>query len=110
MVISPMIMQSMIQVQPSQAVSGKFKGVDLDEKPIFVDITHKGTTVNNKVMGSEYDLYRTLQVNLGSTKSRTVLISSASDVRYEFVVRVLDIVKQSGARSLSLVPRKKDES
>jgi biopolymer transport protein ExbD len=45
---------------------------------------------------------------LGQTQDRVVLISSAADVRYEHVVRVLDIIKQSGAKSLSLVPRKKD--
>ena len=106
MVISPMIMQSMIQVQASQAVAGKFKGV-VNDKPIFVDITAKGTTVNNRRMNTEYDLYRALQKDLGNSSDRTVLISSAEDVRYEHVVRVLDIVKQSGAKSLSLVPRKK---
>lgn len=110
MVISPMVMQSMIQVQPSQAVSGKFKGVALNEAPIFVDITAKGTTMNNKLMATEYELYRALQLGLGKSKDRTVLISSAEDVRYEHVVRILDIVKQSGAMSLSLVPRKKENS
>lgn len=110
MVISPMVMQSMIQVQASQAVAGKFKGISINEKPLFVDITNKGTTLNNKSMGTEYDLYRALQLRLAGMKERTVLVSSAQDVRYEQVVRVLDIVKQSGAQSLSLVPRKKDAS
>jgi biopolymer transport protein ExbD len=109
MVISPMVMQSMIQVQASQAVAGKFKG-SVNEKPLFVDITAKGTTLNNKAMPTEYDLYRALQQRLTGMKERTVLVSSAQDVRYEHVVRVLDIVKQSGALSLSLVPRKKDAS
>jgi len=105
MVISPMVMQSMIQVQPSQAVSAP-SSVRVNEKPIFVDITTAGTTVNSQLITTEYDLFKILQRNLALLNDKTVLISSAADVRYQEVVRVLDIVKQSGAKSLSLVPRK----
>jgi len=107
MVISPMIMQSMLQVQPSQAVEAP-SSVTPGEKPIFVDITRAGFRVNGNPISSEYDLYRTLQKNLAGLKDRTVLISSAADVVYQDVIKVLDIAKQSGARSLSLVPRKKE--
>ncbi|MCB4756861.1 MAG: biopolymer transporter ExbD [Elusimicrobia bacterium] len=105
MVISPMILQSMIQVQASQAVAAPAQ-VRVNEKPIFIDITTKGYSVNNNPISSEYELYRTLQRNLSRMRDRTVLISSAADVQYQNVVRVLDLAKQSGARSLSLVPRK----
>ncbi len=108
MVISPMILQSMIQVQPSQAVSAPAKARP-NEKPIFIDITPAGTTVNNQRISDEYELYRVLQKNLSLMREPTVLISSKEDVRYQNVVRVLDIAKQSGAKSLSLVPRRKDK-
>jgi biopolymer transport protein ExbD len=105
MVLSPMALQSMIQVQASQAVSAPSQQ-SITEKPIFVDITTSGFTLNNNAVGTEYELFRNLQKILSSKSDKTVLISSASDVKYENVVRVLDMVRQSGAVSLSLVPRK----
>jgi biopolymer transport protein ExbD len=107
MLLSPMALQSMIQVQAAQAVATKSKS-SITEKPIFVDVTSAGFTVNSQTVSTEYDLYRMLQKALSQKKDKTVLISSAADVRYENVVKVLDLVKQSGAMSLSLVPRKKD--
>ncbi len=106
MVISPMIMQSMIQVQPSQAVEAP-SSVTPGEKPIFIDINRDGFRVNGNLISTEYDLLRTLQRNLISMRDKTILITSADDVVYQSVIRVLDIAKQSGAKSLSLVPRKK---
>jgi biopolymer transport protein ExbD len=107
LVISPMIMQSMLQVQPSQAVEAP-SSVSPGEKPIFIDITQEGFRVNGNLMPTEYDLYRTLQKNLSRMKERTVLITSAENVVYQNVIKVLDIAKQSGAKSLSLVPRKRE--
>ena len=108
MLISPMALQSMIQVQASQAVAHTPNKKEIQEKPIFVDITPTGFSVNNNAISSEYALLRTLQNELLNKSDKTVLITSEESVLYEKVVRVLDIIKQSGARSLSLVPRKKD--
>ncbi|MFN0118218.1 MAG: ExbD/TolR family protein [Elusimicrobiota bacterium] len=107
MVISPMALQSMIQVQASQAVASRTKQA-VSEKPLFVDVTTTGFTVNNNIVSTEYELFRSLQKMLAGKSDKTVLISSAADVPYENVVKVLDLVKQSGAISLSLVPRKMD--
>jgi biopolymer transport protein ExbD len=107
MLLSPLAMQSMIQVQAAQAVATRSRTA-VTEKPLFVDITGAGFTVNSQSIASEYELFRTLQRNLNSKRDKTVLVSSSPDVKYEIVVRVLDLVKQSGAASLSLVPRKKE--
>ena len=100
-------MQSMIQVQAAQAVATRNKSA-VAEKPLFVDITPAGFTVNSRPVTSEYELFRTLQRILVGKHDKTVLVSSSPDVRYENVVRVLDLVRQSGAVSLSLVPRKQE--
>lgn len=109
MVLSPMTLQSMIQIQAAQAVAAKSRDA-IREKPVFVDVTTRGFTVNSKQISSEYELFRTLQRTLAYKKDKTVLISAAANVRYENVVRILDVVKQSGAISLSLVPRKQEAS
>ena len=108
MVLSPMALQSMIQVQASQAVAAKSKQA-ISEKPIFIDVTSEGFKINNQLIPTEYELFRHLQKHMSYRKDKTVLISSAPDVKYQNVVRVLDLVKQSGAVSLSLVPRKEAE-
>ncbi|MCG3205862.1 MAG: Biopolymer transport protein ExbD [Elusimicrobia bacterium] len=107
MLLSPMAMQSMIQVQSAQAVATRSKPT-ISEKPIFVDISVDGFTVNNQSIGTEYELFRVLQRNLSSKRDKTVLISSQPEVKYQNVVRILDLVKQSGAVSLSLVPRREE--
>jgi biopolymer transport protein ExbD len=107
MLLSPLAMQSMIQVQAAQAVATRSKAAAA-EKPLFVDITPIGFTVNSKVVPTEYELFRTLRRNLDGKRDKTVMVSSDPNVSYENVVRVLDLVKQSGAVSLSLVPRKKE--
>lgn len=104
MLLSPMAMQSMIQVQAAQAVATNSQPT-ISEKPIFVDIQKNGFTVNGKEIATEYDLFRVIQRNVVGKRDRTVLISSQPDVKYQNVVRVLDLVRQSGAVSLSLVPR-----
>ena len=109
MLLSPMAMQSMIQVQAAQAVASRSKQA-LTEKPLFVDITKSGFRVNGQDVPTEYQLFRALQRNLSRKSDKTVLISSAPDVVYQNVVRVLDLVRQSGAVSLSLVPRKEQAS
>lgn len=105
MVVSPMMLQAMIQVQPSQAVATARKDM-VAERPLFVDVANGGFTLNGKRIGSEEDLYRQLSRQLLRMTERTVLISAAAEVPYAQVVRILDVVRQSGARSLSLVPRR----
>jgi biopolymer transport protein ExbD len=107
MLISPMTLQSMIQVQAAQAVAQRMGKQKVPEKPLFVDVTPAGFSLNNTALGTEYELYRALQRELSTKIDKTVLITAADNVRYENVVRVLDLIKQSGAQSLSLVPRKK---
>lgn len=106
MVISPMVFQSMIQVQPSQVVAMDTK-TDKKDAPLFVDVTPGGFTLNNRPLSSEYELFRKLQRSLSHRRDKTVLISASKKVPYHKVIRTLDIVKQSGALSLSLVPRQK---
>ena len=105
MVIAPMVFQSMIEVKASHAVATKTKA-RVEEKPLYVDITPKGFTLNSKAIETEYELFRLLQKSLVRKKDRTVLITSDKSVPYENVIRILDLVKQSGASNLSLVPRK----
>ena len=108
MLISPLALQSMIQVQAAQAVAHRPEKSSHQEPPLFVDITVKGFTVNNNTVSSEYELFNSVRRSLAVKEDKTVLISSQPQVKYEQVVRVLDIIKQSGAKSLSLVPRKKE--
>jgi len=107
MLLTPMALQSMIQVQAAQAVAARSQKA-ITEKPLFVDVTTAGFTLNNQPVPTEYELFRALQLNLSRKRDKTVLISSAPDVQYQNVIRVLDLVRQSGAVSLSLVPRKRD--
>ena len=109
MILSPMALQSMIQVQAAQAVAMPAQHA-IQEKPLFLDITPTGFTLNERPVESEYELFRILQRNISYKRDKTVLISSAPEVKYQNVVRILDLVRQSGAVSLSLVPRKKEAS
>ena len=106
MVISPMIMQSMIKVVSSRAVASKIEQLK-KEKPLFVDIREKDIYLNNKKVPSEMYLAAHLLAELSRKADRKVMVTVHPAVLHGKVVHILDIIKQNGARSISLLKRRK---
>lgn len=106
MLISPMMIQSMINVVSSEAVESRIKA-DLKEKPLYIDVTVKGYYLNNNKMKGEEDLFLKLRGELSRKKDKTVLITVESKVKHGRMVKALDLAKQAGAAKLSLLRRKK---
>lgn len=104
MLITPMVMQSMIQVSaPRGAVAAKAEEVS-QEKPLFVEVRPDGYLLNTKLLpAAELDVI--LRGELSRKSDRTVLFTAAPGVKHGQMVTGLDIAKQAGAVKLSLLKR-----
>jgi len=104
MIISPMVMQSMIKVHASAAAI-EAKKDKKPEKPLFIEVTRKGFFLNTKKMKTEEDLYLRLRGELSRKTQKTVMVTAGKGVTHGRVVHVLDLAKQAGAESLSLIKK-----
>ena len=108
MIITPMVMQSMINVNASkpsiQVISSSKK--DLIE-PIYIDIGESLIFINSELQPGDKEFAQKVKELLAQDGSRKVVITVAPQAKHGRVVQVLDIAKMNGASSLTLVPRKK---
>jgi biopolymer transport protein TolR len=104
MIVTPMAMQSMIQV----AASGKAAATEKkeEEKPLFIEIRPDGLFLNTKEMLTEEKLFVHLRSELTLKENKQVMITAGTGVRHGSVVRVLDIAKQAGAEHLALLKKR----
>ena len=105
MLISPMMVQSMINVMSSTAVQSQAKE-DLKEKPLYIDVTQKGFMLNDNRINGEEELFLKLKGELSRKRDKTVLVTVEKKVKHGSMVKVLDLAKQAGANNLSLLKRK----
>ncbi|MBL8023786.1 MAG: biopolymer transporter ExbD [Elusimicrobia bacterium] len=105
MLITPMAMQSMINISASQSAKAvKVKDAS-PEKPLIVEVRPDGFWLNQNKMETAVALQNFLAGELSRKNDRTVIITAAKGVRHGMVVTALDMSKQAGAGKLSLVKR-----
>ena len=102
MTIMPMVMQSMIKVVASKAVSAASDD-KVPEKPLYVEIERDALRLNNVPMNGDEDFFLRLRGEISRKSDKTVLVTAKPDVTQGRVVDVLDISKLAGAEKLSLV-------
>jgi biopolymer transport protein ExbD len=105
MLITPMVMQSMINISPSQAAKAVRVKDAVHEKPLIVEVRPDGFWLNKNKMETAVALQNFLAGELSRKNDRTVIITAAKGVRHGMVVTALDMSKQAGASKLSLVRR-----
>jgi len=105
MLITPLVMQSMIQVAASRRAVAAAPDQKKTEKPLFVEIRNDGFFLNKNRMESADQLQRTLAGELSRKEDRTVILTAGPGVTHGTVVTALDRAKQAGAEKLSLVKR-----
>jgi len=115
MVLSPMISQSMIHVATPQVKSDKDK--DLQEQPekkppepLIIGITTQGYTLNNAPTGSLEEIMAALRARLLEDNERSVLVTADNDISVGAVVEILDLAKQNGAGTVSLLKKVEPEA
>lgn len=105
MLITPMVMQSMINISPSQSAKAVKVKDAVHEKPLIVEVRPDGFWLNQNKMETAVALQNFLAGELSRKNDRTVIITAAKGVRHGMVVTALDMSKQAGASKLSLVKR-----
>ena len=106
MVAMPLFFETGIFVSaPGVARVGKTEqGSDIKAN---VFITNSGTVMLNETPVSDENLSELLPKLLDRSVERRVVVSTEDSVRYDLVMRVLDIAKQSGAADLALLRKRR---
>lgn len=103
MVLSPMVMQSMINVQSSRAAAIKSLGAKPPEPPLILVINPDGVTLNTVKITDDLDLASRLAQALGNREDKTLLMTVDPAVAHGRFVQVLDLAKQQGAAKIALI-------
>ena len=106
MVLSPMVMSSMIRVQAPNLAKVKTEEESKPKKdldPLLIKITAKGLLLNNNPVESEEFLAEQIGIKLSDEPDRPVIVSAEDNIQVGDVVHILDLAKQNGAESVSLL-------
>ena len=112
LLLSPMLNQAVLKVQ---VASGGVSPVESDPKPqpkklpspILVSIQPDGFYLDQKVFPDLTRLAYALVRELKSRSEKKVLVAPHAQILHGEVVRILDLVKQCGAETVTLVKREK---
>jgi len=98
MITTPLIVQSGIKVKLPEAVTIETQS----GKNISVNITSDGKIYLQNRAVNLIDLKYEITAQIASKPDTVVVINADKQVRYDSVISVLDILKQSGAKRLAL--------
>ena len=102
MIATPLISQSGIEVKLPQASSKDALG---DSEPVYITITSEGVVyLENKVLTSK-ELKQKIDVLLNKNANLQVIVAADLACRFQEVVRVIDILKESGVKSLNIATK-----
>ncbi len=96
-------------INPSISVNlpDAFSGKSVLEKQIVVTITDAGDIYIGKERVTLSKLPMIVKERMQKSKRRAVFLQIDGDVRYRYVIKVIDILRLSGISQLSLVTTKK---
>lgn len=97
MVLTPVLVQSQIQVQLPKASTGAAVS-----KAIEVTLTSDGRLFVEGKSVRLADIERELQLRLGGAREKTVLVQADKDVPIERIVKVLDAGRKLGVGKLGI--------
>ncbi|MFH1259076.1 MAG: biopolymer transporter ExbD [Elusimicrobiota bacterium] len=104
MIISPMAMQSMINIHQAKTVQSSAAS---SKKPLYLEITEQGIRLNSQRIASDKDLYFTLIGEANSPESTgSIIVTARPQVLHGRLVQVLDLIKQSGIKKISFLKHK----
>jgi biopolymer transport protein ExbD len=104
MVLSPMITQAMINVASANAQKAQNQQeLSTPETPIIISRSPGSYKMNGQEMGSEEAIVERLKQIMPTRKNKEVLLTAAPQMEHGKVVRIMDIIRRSGASSLVML-------
>jgi len=110
LLLSPMLNQSVLKVQvasggPGPEASKTESKPKPETSPLLISIQPDGFYLGDKLYSNPSQLAYALIVELKGRNDKRVLVAPAGQILHGEVVRILDLVKQCGAGSVTLVKR-----
>jgi biopolymer transport protein ExbD len=106
MVISPMVMQGMIQVTSGKAAAAQTKEELSDpnpEVPVIVSYEPGALKVNGVPMDSDLTFVSKLETMLAKRRDKSVNLTAAPEMAHGKVVHVMDLIQHHGATTLIML-------
>jgi biopolymer transport protein ExbD len=104
MVLTPMIAQSLIQVEAAKATAAVTKEeFTQPETPLIVSYAPGHLTFNGIAMASPLDFVQELDRVIATRKDKSVILTASPDLTHGDVVSLMDIIRRHGADSLTMV-------
>jgi biopolymer transport protein ExbD len=104
MVLSPMITQSLIQVQSAQASAAQTaQEFTQPETPLIVSYAPGMLKFNGVVMQSPLDFVTEMDRILPTRKDKSIILTAAPDLTHGDVVSLMNVIQHHGVDSLTLV-------
>jgi len=105
MITTPLITQSSIEVKLPESV---IKDAVEDTKQLYITITSEGVVyIENKVVTNK-ELRKKIDLLLRKDNDLQVVIAADQACRFQDVVKIIDIVRKSGVKSLNIATRAKE--
>lgn len=106
MVLSPMILQSLIKINATQAAAVAASAAQAPtEPPLMVVVDPIGITLNTVRIASLPEFAERLRAALGQRSNKTVVLTADPQVLHGRVVQILDAIKQQGAGKVALLKK-----
>ena len=104
MVLTPMIAQSLIQVQAAKATAAVTKEeFTQPETPLIISYAPGHLTFNGVAMASPLDFVQALDRVLATRKDKSIILTASPDLTHGDVVSLMDVVRRHGVEDLTLV-------
>ncbi len=102
MIATPLISQNNIEVKLPKASS---KDTLTDPKPVTITITSEGIVYFENKVQTIKELKQRISVLLGKDKDLQVVLAADQRCRFQEIVRVMDMLKESGVKSLNIATK-----
>ncbi len=102
MIISPFVVQSLIRISETSAVEGVYADGE-SEEPVIVHVKEEAIEVNTKRVKNDMELAERIREEFLNRRDKTLMVTAERKVPLGRVVNVLDISRQNGAESLSVL-------
>ena len=102
MIATPLISQNNIEVKLPKASS---KDTLTDPKPVTITITSEGIVYFENKVQTINELKQRISVLLGKDKNLQVVLAADQHCRFQEIVRVMDMLKESGVKSLNIATK-----
>lgn len=104
MVLSPMVSQTLLHVSKATAAAAQVQEeLTTPEVPVIVSFAPGELKLNGVAMGSDLEFVKRFEEKMAARQDKTVILTASPELTHGKVVRIMDICRRHGAKTLEIV-------